>query len=180
MRALQADGEYSHTVPRGRRLIQAAIQTRSRIPERVAWLSRIFPDFDAIHTGHSRNRNEGEDDFALGGGSNPGKGSVQRSAFSARLFKDIEIPQKGHAVTIDVEHTAAKPTHASITASVVSLAEFQCHPIPALGHGHSIRKMPPSLAAVERNVPGWDCAALPSRIRSADQRISAHDVGITP
>src|ERR1039457_6489222 len=105
MRALGADGEYSHTVPRGRRLIQPAIQTRSRIPERVAWLSRIFPDFDAIHTGHSRNRSEGEEFFAGGGGANPGKVWVRGSPFPPRLFKDIEIPQKGHAVTIDVEHT---------------------------------------------------------------------------
>ena len=66
------------------------------------WLFRIVHDFDAIHTRHSRNRYKSEQDLALGVGSNRGKAPVYGPAFSASLFHDVEAPQQGHAVTVDV------------------------------------------------------------------------------
>jgi hypothetical protein len=44
--------------------------------QRAEWLFRIFHDFDAIHTPQSRNKNERQDDPALRGGSNPGRGGA--------------------------------------------------------------------------------------------------------
>src|SRR5204863_304783 len=68
------------------------------------WLFRIFHDFDAIHTRHSINRNESEDDFALRCRANSGKASIHWPAFSARFLHDVEIPQKRDAVAIDIKY----------------------------------------------------------------------------
>ena len=53
----------------------------------------LLRDLNAIHAGHSLSRNEGKDNFALSVGSDAGKGSVQRTAFPACLFEDIEVPE---------------------------------------------------------------------------------------
>ena len=89
------------------------------------WLLRIFHDFDAIHAGHPLDGNESEDDLPLRIGSNPGEVSVQESALPTCLLKDVEVPQQGHSVAINVKDTAAKTTHPRVAVSVVTFTEFQ-------------------------------------------------------
>ena len=92
------------------------------------------------------------DNLALGVGSNRGKAPVYGPAFSTSLLDDVEAPQQGHAVTVDVKDATAGLTRAGVAFSVVSFTELQRDSIPALRHGHSVGKMSPTLARVERHV----------------------------
>src|ERR1035437_5469783 len=121
-------------------------------PRRMKWLFRIVHDFDAIHTRHSRNRYKSEQDLALGVRPNRGKAPVDGAPFSTSLLHDVEAPQQGHAVTVDVKDATAKFARAGGAPSIVPFTEFQRDSIPALRHGHSVGKMSPTLARVERHV----------------------------
>ncbi len=94
--------------------------------------------------------------------SNRGKGPVYRPAFSASLFHDVETPQQGYAVAVDVKYAAAGTARTGVVFSVVPFTEFQRDPVPALGHRQSVGKMPPTLARVERHIR-CDVSGLPGR-----------------
>jgi galactonate dehydratase len=90
--------------------------------------------------------------FELCVGSNRGKVPVYGPPFSTGLFHDVEAPQQGHTVTVDVKDATAGLTRAGVAFSVVPFAELQRDSIPALRHGHSVGKMSPTLACVQRHV----------------------------
>lgn len=77
-------------------------------------LFQIFHDLDPVHTRHSIDWNEAENDFALRVRANPGERPIQMPPLAAGLLEDIEIPQESYAVTIHVKYTAAKPPNSSI------------------------------------------------------------------
>lgn len=114
----------------------------------------LFHDFDAIHARHLLHRDEGEDDLALGIGSNASESPIDGPSFPARLLEDVKAAQKGNSVAVDIEQPAPQAAAAAVAAPVVTLAELQRDAVAAVGDGHGVREMAPSLARIERGVVG--------------------------
>ncbi len=78
----------------------------------------------------------------MGVGANRGERPVYGTAFSTGLLDDIEVPEDSHSVAVDVEDATARSAGAGVPFSVVSFAEFQRDPVPAIRNRQGVGKMP--------------------------------------
>src|ERR1039458_5714764 len=136
----------------------------------------LLDHFYAVHARHTRNRNEAEDDLALGVGPDPGERPVHRPAFTAGLLEDIEVPHQGYAVAIHVKDAAAQPADAGVAASVMAFAESQRHLIPAFRYRNRVGEVTPTLGRVDTHVR--ERVASTGGIRRADQGVAPQEIGV--